>query len=264
MADTLPAPFDVRLMNVLATLLFALFGVMLLAAGAWWVLRQPFFPLAGIKVDGDVTHNNAVTLRANVAPQLRGNFFTVDLAQARAAFESVPWVRKAVVRREFPDRLRATLTEHRPVAHWGDESESRLVNSYGEVFEANSAEAGDDLPRLAGPDDQAGHVLGMYHELAPLFAAAELDVEQLSLSSRGSWQVRLDNGASIELGRGDSDEVTARVQRFLRSVRHVAAQYGRTVDAVESADLRHADAYAIRLRGVTVAPEGGTPPARKK
>ncbi len=30
----------------------------LLAAGAWWVLRQPFFPIAGIKVDGEVTHNN--------------------------------------------------------------------------------------------------------------------------------------------------------------------------------------------------------------
>jgi len=264
MAETLPAPFDVRLMNVLATLLFALVGVMLLAAGAWWVLRQPFFPLAGIKVDGDVTHNNAITLRANVAPQLRGNFFTVDLAKARAAFESVPWVRKAVVRREFPDKLHATLTEHVPVAHWGEESESRLVNSYGEVFDANSAEAADDLPRLAGPDDQAGHVLGMYRELVPLFESAQLEAEGLGLSSRGSWQVRLANGATIELGRGNADEVKARVERFLRSVRHVAAQYGRTVDSVESADLRHADAYAIRLRGVTVTPEGAPPPQRKK
>ncbi|MFT4268845.1 MAG: cell division protein FtsQ/DivIB [Xenophilus sp.] len=264
MADTLPVPFDVRLMNVLATLLFAAFGVMLLAAGAWWVLRQPFFPLAGIKVDGDVTHNNAITLRANVAPQLRGNFFTVDLARARAAFESVPWVRKAVVRREFPGRLRATLTEHVPVAHWGEESESRLVNSYGEVFDANSAEAGDDLPHLAGPDDQAGHVLGMYGELVPVFKAVDLELDGLSLSSRGSWQAQLANGATIEMGRGSSDEVKARVERFLRSVRHVAAQYGRTVDAVESADLRHADAYALRLRGVTVAPDEGATAQRRK
>ncbi|MFS8066422.1 MAG: cell division protein FtsQ/DivIB, partial [Byssovorax sp.] len=116
MADSIPVPFDVKLMNLTATLLFALCALMLLAAGAWWVLRQPFFPLAAIRVDGEVTHNNEVTLRANVAPQLAGNFFTVDLAKARAAFESVPWVRKAVVRREFPNRLRATLTEQVPVA----------------------------------------------------------------------------------------------------------------------------------------------------
>ena len=251
MATTAPVPFDVKLMNLTATLVFAAFGVVLLAAGAWWVLRQPFFPIAGIKVDGEVTHNNAVTLRANVAPQLAGNFFTVDLARARTAFESVPWVRKAVVRREFPNKLRATLTEHVPVAHWGDEAGSKLVNGFGEVFEANVAEVDDQLPRLDGPVEQAGQVLGMYRLLAPLFQPYELSVVELGLSSRGSWHVLLDSGALVELGRGRSEEVVARTERFLRTVAQVAAQYGRTVASVEGADLRHNEGYALRMRGVT-------------
>lgn len=251
MATTAPVPFDVKLMNLTATLVFAVFGVVLLAAGAWWVLRQPFFPIAGIKVDGEVTHNNAVTLRANVAPQLAGNFFTVDLARARTAFESVPWVRKAVVRREFPNKLRATLTEHVPVAHWGDEAGSKLVNGFGEVFEANVAEVDDQLPRLDGPVEQAGQVLGMYRLLAPLFQPYELNVVELGLSSRGSWHVLLDSGALVELGRGRSEEVVARTERFLRTVSQVAAQYGRTVASVEGADLRHNEGYALRMRGVT-------------
>jgi cell division protein FtsQ len=251
MATTAPVPFDVKLMNLTAALVFAVFGVVLLAAGAWWVLRQPFFPIAGIKVDGEVTHNNAVTLRANVAPQLAGNFFTVDLARARMAFESVPWVRKAVVRREFPNKLRATLTEHVPVAHWGDEAGSKLVNGFGEVFEANVAEVDDQLPRLDGPTEQAGQVLGMYRLLAPLFQPYELSVVELGLSSRGSWHVLLDSGALIELGRGRSEEVVARTERFLRTVSQVAAQYGRTVASVEGADLRHNEGYALRMRGVT-------------
>lgn len=265
MATALQPPLDVKLMNITASLVFVGFGVLLLAAAGWWVLRQPFFPLAGIKVDGDVTHNNVATLRANVAPQLAGNFFTVDLQRARAAFESVPWVRKAVVRRDFPDRLRATLTEHVPVAFWGGEDRSAMVNSYGEVFEANTAEAGDDLPRLMGPDDQSGHVLGMFRELQPLFAASELGIDQLVLSQRGSWQLTLDTGAVIELGRGSSEEVAARAQRFLASVRQVAAQYSRDIHAVESADLRHHDAYALRLRGVTtVAPDARPEAARRR
>ena len=251
MSDSIPVPFDVKLMNVTATLVFAVFALTLLAAGAWWVLRQPFFPLAGIKVDGEVTHNNVVTLRANVAPQLAGNFFTVDLARARTAFESVPWVRKAVVRREFPNKLRATLTEHVPVAHWGDEAGSKLINGFGEVFEANVAEVDDQLPRLDGPPEQAGQVLGMYRVLAPLFQPYDLSIEELSLSSRGSWRAVLDSGAVIELGRGRGDEVTARTQRFLKTVTPVASQYGRTVASVEGADLRHNEGYALRLRGVT-------------
>jgi len=251
MADGIPQPFDVKLMNVTATLVYALFALVLLAAGAWWVLRQPFFPLAGIKVDGEVTHNNAVTLRANVAPQLAGNFFTVDLARARSAFEAVPWVRKAVVRREFPNRLRATLTEHVPVAHWGSEAESRLINGFGEVFEANVAEVDDSLPHLDGPTEHAGQVLGMYRVLQPLFQPYELSIDELTLSSRGSWRAQLDTGAVLELGRGQSEEVAARTQRFLVTVAPVARQYGRTVASVEGADLRHNEGYALRLRGVT-------------
>ncbi|MDR6859358.1 cell division protein FtsQ/DivIB [Variovorax guangxiensis] len=263
MADSIPVPFDVKLMNVTATLVYALFALVLLAAGAWWVLRQPFFPLAGIKVDGEVTHNNAVTLRANVAPQLAGNFFTVDLAKARAAFESVPWVRKAVVRREFPNKLRATLTEHVPVAHWGEEADSRLINGFGEVFDANVAEVDDDLPRLGGPPEQAGQVLGMYRVLQPLFSPYELAIDQLKLSSRGSWSVVLDSGAVLELGRGRSEEVAARTQRFLVTVAPVAKQYGRSVSAVEGADLRHNEGYALRLRGVTTVTTEPPPPRKK-
>jgi cell division protein FtsQ len=256
-------PFDVKLMNVAATLLFALCGVMLLVAGAWWVLRQPFFPLAGIKVDGELTHTNAVTLRANVTPQLAGNFFTVDLAKARSAFESVPWVRKAVVRREFPNKLRATLTEQVPVAFWGADDESRLINGFGEVFEANVAEVDQPLPRLSGPLDQAGQVLGMFQVLAPLFTPYDLAIDELQLSARGSWEAKLDTGAVIELGRGQAEEVAARAQRFLASVRQVAGQYGRTLESLEGADLRHKDAYALRLRGVTTVVANSSDPKKK-
>ena len=251
MADSIPAPFDVKLMNIVANIAFAMVALMLLAAGAWWVLRQPFFPIGGIKVDGEVTHNNAVTLRANVAPQLTGNFFTIDLGRARAAFESVPWVRSAVVRREFPNKLRATLTEHVPVAHWGDEAGSKLINGFGEVFEANVAEVDDKLPRLDGPPEQAGQVLGMYRVLAPLFQPYDLAIDELMLTGRGSWRAQLDTGAVLELGRGQGEEVVARTQRFLRTVTPVASQYGRTVGSVEGADLRHNEGYALRLRGVT-------------
>ena len=263
MAQTTPLPFDVKLMNVAATLLFALCGVMLLVAGAWWVLRQPFFPLAGIKVDGELTHTNAVTLRANVTPQLAGNFFTVDLAKARSAFESVPWVRKAVVRREFPNKLRATLTEQVPVAFWGADDESPLINGFGEVFEANVAEVDQPLPRLSGPLDQAGQVLGMFQVLAPLFTPYDLAIDELQLSARGSWEAKLDTGAVIELGRGQAEEVAARAQRFLASVRQVAGQYGRTLESLEGADLRHKDAYALRLRGVTTVVANSSDPKKK-
>ncbi|MES2632327.1 MAG: cell division protein FtsQ/DivIB [Pseudomonadota bacterium] len=251
MTADLPQPFDVKLMNATATALFTVMGVMLVAALAWWAVRHPLFAISGISVHGEVAHNSAVTLRANVAPRLAGNFFTVDLAKAREAFEAVPWVRQATVRREFPNRLRVLLQEHRAAAFWGAETESRMVNNFGEVFDANVGDVDqEELPRLSGPDDQAGQVLAMYYAIKPIFEPLDLAVERLALTSRGSWQVALDTGAVIELGRGTTQEVTARTQQFAQTLTQVTSRYGRRPDALVSADLRHGDGYAVKLRGV--------------
>ncbi len=252
MKNELPAPFDVRLMNLTASLLFMLFAVLLVGVLLLWVSRFPAFAIRGITVTGDVTHNNALTLRANVAPRLSGTFMSMDLGQTRLAFEAVPWVRQAVVHREFPNRLKVQLQEHKAVAYWGAEGESTLVNNFGEVFEANVGEVEQEaLPRLNGPAGQAAQVLSMYQTLQPLFEDMDLTLDQIELTARGGWRARLDSGAALELGGGAAPEVLARTQRFLKTLTQVTARYGRRPEALETADLRHQDGYAIRLRGVS-------------
>jgi len=252
MNHAVAAPADVKLMNMTASVLFLAFVVLGALATVRWVVRLPVFDVKGITVTGDVTHNNAVTLRANVAPRLVGTFFSMDLPRVRAAFEAVPWVRHAVVRRQFPNRLQVVLQEHRAVAYWGSDNELRLINSFGEVFEANVGEVEQDaLPSLNGPEGQGAEVLAMYRAVAPLFEQMEMPVDGLELSVGGSWRVLLDTGAAIELGRGGIAEVSARVRRFLATLTQVTSRYARHANAVESADLRHENGYAIRLRGVS-------------
>jgi cell division protein FtsQ len=258
MKNPLVMPLDVKLMNLVASALFVAFAVLGAAALAGWAARHPLFAIGGIAVTGDVTHNNAVTLRANVAPRLSGTFFTLDLAAARLAFEALPWVRQAVVQREFPNRLKVTLQEHKAVAYWGGEGDSRLVNSFGEVFEANVGEVEQEsLPRLNGPDGQAVQVLAMQRALQPQFEAMEMEMEQLELTGHGGWRVHTDSGASLELGGGTVAEVLGRTQRFFKTLTQVTSRYARKPEALESADLRHEDGYAIRLRGVTTLAADG-------
>ncbi|MFM9880063.1 MAG: cell division protein FtsQ/DivIB [Burkholderiaceae bacterium] len=258
-------PLDVKLMQLGSQVLLLCLAGLLLWLACLWVLRHPAFALRVITVQGDVARHNAVTLRANIAPRLKGNFFTADLVQTRSAFEAVPWVRKAVVKREFPNRLRVILQEHQAQALWGNESESRLVNSLGEVFEANLGELEPgDLPRLSGPEGQAALVLGMYRELQPVFAALDLMLAELHLSGRGGWRGVLGSGAAIELGAGQPQELVARVRRFAATLTQVADRYGRRANSLESADLRHTDGYALRLRGVTTLTQDTPNPAQRK
>ncbi|HEY4665258.1 MAG TPA: cell division protein FtsQ/DivIB [Comamonas sp.] len=252
MSYSMSAPFDVKLMNVTATAMFAGVAVLLLAVVSWWALRHPAFSIARIVVEGELVHNNAVTLRANVAPHLVGNFFTINLKDARQAFEQVPWVRQAEVRREYPNSLRVLLHEHEAQAYWGPETGTAMVNTMGEVFEANVGEVErEGLPRLSGPDGSAVDVLRMFHALAPAFTNIKAPIDALTLRNGGTWWVQLENGASIELGGGTEQEVLQRIQRFLRTLPQITQQYQRTAEMLEYADLRYPDGYALRLRGVT-------------
>ncbi len=252
MSHPLPMPLDVKLMNIMAYALFLGFMLLLVGTAAVWAAGHPRFAVSGITVTGQVTHTNAAMLRANVAPRLSGTFFTLDINAARQAFESIGWVRQAQVHRDFPNRLKVTLEEHQAVAYWGRESESALVNSYGEVFEANVGEIDQDtLPRLSGPTGSSATVLVMDQTLQPHFAALNLTIEQLDLTPHGGWRARLDSDAVIELGGGTTEQVLARTDRFLKTLTMVVARYGRTPEALETADLRHEDGYAIRLRGVS-------------
>jgi hypothetical protein len=106
--------------------------------------------------------------------------------------------------------------------------------------------------RFEGQTEAALHriqtqMLALLQRLQPLLARADLDVVRLRLSGRGSWRAEVDNGATIELGRGTDDEVLARTERFVRTL---AAATSRWRAPLEYADLRHRDGYALRLRGI--------------
>jgi cell division protein FtsQ len=252
-------PDDVRWMRNTANLLFAVAGLLLVGIVLLWFTRQPVFALGSIRIEGDMARNSVATIRVNAVPKLRGNFFSTDLKADQRAFESVPWVRRAVVRRVWPNRLAVSLEEHRPAAVWrGGELADQMVNTVGEVFEANIGDVEDDsLPVLEGPPESSAEMLAMLHRLETVFAAQDARIDRLRLSGRASWSATLDTGAVIELGRGSDDEVVARAGRFVATVAQLTRQYQRPI---ASADLRHRDGYAVRLRGVTTtAPQSADP-----
>ncbi|MFO1226491.1 cell division protein FtsQ/DivIB [Roseateles sp.] len=259
-----PAPTDVRVMNATAVLLVFGLVVVALAFSLRAVLRQPVFALRAIEVAGDVERNSAASLRANALPRLQGSFWSLNLPEARAAFEAAPWVRHARVRRVWPMKLQVQLEEHHAAAYWelrGDGAEPEagssraLVNTFGEVFQANTGDVEDEpLPTLSGPPGTAPQMLRMWQQLSSQLrdlgeGAEGLErIERLELSSRGSWRAQFAGDAEIEIGRGSDAEIEARVARFVQTLPQITSRY-RT--ALLSADLRHQDGYAVRLRGVS-------------
>ena len=228
-----------RLLNLAANILIAAAVVIFAFAGTRLVLTSPWFPLREITVRGDLSHTTRNELEAAARARAAGNFFEVDLAALREGLEQIAWVRRADVRRVWPDRVEVTLEEHVALAHWGD---AGLVNTFGERF-AGDTEA--TLPTFAGPLRTEGEVTRRYRRYAELVAPLGGSVDRVILTPRFAWQLRLSSGLNIELGRDlPNDPAEARLARFV-------AAYPQTLGRIalrhEYVDLRYPNGFALRV-----------------
>jgi len=242
---------NVRQLNLIASMLYALAAGLLLAGAAVWLIQRPMFTLHEIQIDGDVEHINMPTVRASIIGHVRGNFFTANLDVARAAFESMPWVRRAGIRRVWPDRLAVTLEEYKPLGTWGSD---QLVSTTGELFTVNQDElADDDLPALDGPDGSANDVITKYHQFVEWFAPLGVKPVEVTLSPRYAWSVKFSDGMEIELGRErNEDTLLKRSNRLISAWSDVTQRWGKQI---ESVDLRYPNGFAVRVAGVRFVPD---------
>lgn len=222
-----------RLLNMLAGFLIGLTGLAFALAGLQLALRSPLWPVHDVTVQGSLEHTTRAEIDAALRGRVAGNFFSVDVVEVRDALERLPWVRRAAVRRVWPDRLEATLEEHVALASWGDRS---LVNTYGERFSGSSAAK---LPRFSGPPRSEGEVARRYARFNEIVAPLRTQVEEVVLTPRLAWQLRLGNGVRLALGR-DGDAAEARLERFVQTAAKGVARY-------DYVDLRYPNGFALRL-----------------
>jgi cell division protein FtsQ len=225
-----------RLLNAAAGFLV---GITILAAAlvsAHWLLGSSLLPLRVVEVRTPLERVSPEALQAVLARQARGNFFAAPIDRVRAAAEQVPWVRRASVRRVWPDRLEVTIEEHVPFARWGTEG---LVNAQGERFAAESDPA---LPLFIGPPGTQAEMARRYRRFAELLAPLGSPLERVVLSARHGWQLRLANGLQITLGR-DVDAADERLGQFVDA-------YSRAGNVrADVIDLRYPNGFAVRTKG---------------
>jgi cell division protein FtsQ len=234
----------VSVIRRIVTAATATIAVAALAGGAWYgfdaISSQP---IGRVAFAGDMNRIAAQDLE-NFARAVQGASASgASLEALREAARRIAWVRDATVRRRFPDAVEITFQVHEPLARWND---AALVSTRGEVFSAPYEGA---LPRFHGRDGSAALMASEYAAITKAVAPLEATVAELTLSPRGAWQVVLDSGLVLELGR---DDIESRLARFAQAWPLVSAR------AAESrhADLRYANGFALtRVAEVKAAPK---------
>ena len=216
----------------------SLIGVAVALAAVLWALDQPIETIA---VDGRFQRVQAVDVEQAVKERVRGaGLITVNLESVRHAIRQIPWVDNATVQRAWPRGLRVVVSEQVAAARWGTNG---LLNSRGELFVSESRHIPPELPKLSGPPGAENQVAQRYLAIQGRLVEAGMRITALRLDARGAWEIDLDNGVVVRLGRRQIDE---RFERFVAAALKLVSQRASDIAYV---DMRYTNGFAVGWKG---------------
>jgi cell division protein FtsQ len=182
-----------------------------------------------------------VDVERAVKEQVHGaGLLSVDLAAVRGAIHRLPWVDAVSVQRAWPRGLDVSLTEQTAAARWG---EHELLNTRGELFNADERHIPPELAQLSGPAGKESVVAQRYLAAEGRLLQAGLRLSAMRLDARGAWELDLANGVTVRLGRRQVDE---RFEKFMNTALKLVTQRGEDIAYV---DMRYTNGFAIGWRG---------------
>jgi cell division protein FtsQ len=220
-------------MSLLGVAILAGFGLVL-----QWALDQP---IERIAVQGRFQRVSVLDIEQAVKGRLHGaGLVSVDLGAVQRAIAALPWVDVATVERAWPRGLRVVVVEQVAAARWGANG---LLNARGQLFATDSRHVPEELPRLSGPPGSEGQVAQRYLAIQGRLVEAGMRITALRLDPRGAWEIDLDNGVAVRLGRRQVDE---RFERFVAAALRLLAR--RAAD-IEYIDMRYTNGFAVGWKG---------------
>jgi cell division protein FtsQ len=215
-------------------------ALLLLLTGALsiliWALDRP---VRVISMDGSFQRVSPGQIEKAVATYAHAGFMSANLSEIQRAVEALPWVDHARIARRWPNSLHVAVTEQTAAARWG---ESGLLNTRGELFVKAAAHVPAELPRLSGPTGSESQVAQRYLSAQGRMLEAGMRIAALRLDERGAWEMDLDSGVTVRLGRRDVDE---RIERFIHTASQVIAHRMAEINYV---DMRYSNGFAIGWR----------------
>lgn len=223
--------------------LTALVGVAVVSGFGGIIVYALDQPIDKVSVQGRFQRVSPMEVEQAVRDRIHdAGLVSVDLATLQRAIEQLPWVDTASVARVWPRGLEVTVVEQVAAARWGVNG---LLNARGELFLSESRFVPPELPRLSGPVGTESLVTQRYMAIQGRLVEGGARLVSLRLDARGAWELDLDNGVRVRLGRRQVDE---RFERFVAAALRLVVQRSAEMAYV---DMRYTNGFAVGWRSGT-------------
>ena len=158
-------------------------------------------------------------------------------------------------------RTRSAALAEQPARHRGRADGRGALGRFGPAQHARRAVRDDPrrtCPRSCracpAPTGTESQVAQRYLSAQGRVLEAGMRIAALRLDERGAWEMDLDSGVTVRLGRRDVDE---RIDRFIRTASQVIAH---RMTEITYVDMRYSNGFAIGWRNAAQTP--ATPPSK--
>ena len=208
-----------------------------LKSGADDMMAEAGFTVGTVIVDGRIeTETTEIGRRLGLK---RGDLMLyVDVDEARARLEALPWVKSAEVRRIWPSRIHVTIRERKPVARWQIDGVKFVIDSLGQKIEGQRAEQFASLPLIVGKG--AGEAAASFFALVAAQPNFMSGVKAAVRVGERRWDLRLANGVEVRLPEEGAEAALAELVRLDR-------EDGILARDIKAIDLRFADRFIVKL-----------------
>ena len=204
-----------------------------------WLVENKDAQIKHLTVLGNPKYTDEKAITAAIKKADLSSFFELNVKQVQHLVQELPWVATVSVRKQWPDTIQVYVVEHQAVAHWNSDL---LINQSGDAFEAKSDKLSATLPQLYGPEGSEKEAWVAFKQFDEMLKVNALTLTSLALSERFSWQLWLDNGVRLNLGRKDKAK---RVQRFIDVYSRIEQRADAQIDAI---DLRYDTGLAVSYK----------------
>ncbi|SEK93825.1 cell division protein FtsQ [Colwellia chukchiensis] len=195
-------------------------------------------PVTSISIAGEMPYTTRVDIEQAIEKVNLGNFFHLDVNDVQQKVAKLPWVYSVSVRKKWPDELKIYVVDQTPIAHWNGDF---LLNKNGKAFQADSKRLTEKLPAFFGPEGSEQIALENYINFNKLLGFSALAIHELVLTERFAWQLLLNDGVSLNLGR---DNRVERLQRFMDVYPEIKL-HKKQDQQVDYVDLRYDTGLAV-------------------
>ncbi len=218
---------------------FLVIPLIAVVGGYVWIQNPENLTIKSVEVSGDLKVLDKEQLQPLIESYAKTNLYLLDAEGLEKKIENNPWVHSASLTHVWPNKLLVKIYEQNPVAFWGDKS---MLAENGTIIKAVDEKQRDILPLLYSPEDKGRNMATGFLKIRKMMKGFPVKLVEFKEDARGSWQIKLENGMVLKIGREQQEK---RLKRFMIAYKQ---SLNSVVNKISLVDLRYTNGFAVKWK----------------